>query len=92
MASLNRRVGPPEAILQFWAGAVGANTDLTYRSLCARAVVVGNAAGSLVLVDGDGSAVTFTAAEIIAQNYIIRGQWKQATAAGSAAHTLTAWW
>ena len=94
MAGLNRRSGPPERTIQYWVGAVGANQSLveTTAGLAARAVVVGVVAGSLVLVDISGTSRTFTAAEIVAQNNVLRGQWIQATAAGSAAHTLTAWW
>ena len=94
MAGLNRRIGPPEVELHFWTGAVGANQDLVdgYSGLAARAVVVGVAAGDLVLLDILGNPQTYIAAEITALGNIIRGQWVEATAAGSAAHTLIAWW
>ena len=96
MAHLNTRIGPPELELHFWTGAVGANQSLVGTEdsdgLACRAVIVGNAAGSLVLVDISNSVQTYTAAEIAAAGNVIRGQWIQATAAGSAAHTLIAWW
>jgi hypothetical protein len=96
MAHLNTRIDAPHTAINIWVGAVGANTSLvgtgSDTGLAARAVVVGVAAGSLVLVDIYGNVRTVTVADIIAQNYIIRGQWVQVTAAGSAAHTLTIWW
>lgn len=96
MAHLNRRIGPPELELHFWTGAVGANQSLVGTGdsvgLACRAVMVGNAAGALVLVDITNTARTYSAAEIAAAGNIIRGNWIQATAAGSAAHTLIAWW
>lgn len=94
MTTLNRRLGTPERELHFWTGAAGANQSLidAVSGLAARAVVVGNAGGNLVLVDIHGTARTYTPAEILAVNSIIRGQWVQATAAGSVAHTLVAWW
>lgn len=94
MAFLNRRIGPPEYELHFWTGAVGGNQSLidVVSGFAARAVVVGAVAGNLVLVDVHGAARTYTPAEIVACNGVIRGQWVQATAAGSAAHTLVAWW
>lgn len=94
MAFLNRRVGPPEVELHFWTGAVGGDQSLidVVSGLAARAVIVGVVAGNLVLVDVHGTTRTYTPAKIVACGGIIRGDWAQATAAGSAAHTLIAWW
>ena len=93
MATLNRRLGPPEVEAAVWTGGVGVNTSLVdgNSGLSARAVVV-STPGTLVLVDIYGTVRTFTAAEITALGNIIRGQWVQVTAAGSTAHTLIVWW
>lgn len=95
MAASNLALGAPDVTLEFWAGAVGGNQSLLHpweQNLCARAVVVGNPAGNLLLVDIYGTTHTFSAAHIIASGSILRGQWTQATAAGSASTDLIAWW
>jgi len=92
MACMNNRVGPPQRTNQYWLLAVGATTSLVDADtgLCARAVIVG-ALGTLVMVDIYGATRTFTAADIIAANYIIRGQWTSIVNT-STAFTLTVWW
>jgi len=94
MACLNRRSGPPEQVTEIWTGAVpGANTSLveTYSHMAARAVVV-TVLGDLTLLDIGGTTHTFSAADMVAAGYILRGQWIQANVAGATAHTLKIWW
>lgn len=93
MARMNNKMGPPVKIAKYWTGAVGVNQSLVDAVIgeCARAVVVG-IPGILLLVDLDGTTHTFTAADVVAHNNVLRGQWTQATAAGSTATDIWAWW
>ena len=82
---------------QFWAAAVGDDPlDLTtqFPGTPARWIVVGvvPAAGTLVLTQQQGAAVTFTAAQILAMGQVLDGQWTGVTASGSTCYQLAVGW
>jgi hypothetical protein len=79
---------------QFWASAVGTDLDLTtqFPGTPARRIVVGNAAGTLVLTQHQGAPVTFTAAQILAMGQVLDGQWTGVTASGSTCYQLAVGW
>jgi hypothetical protein len=81
--------------LVIWPTTPGADTDLddgTGGGLVARQIVVGNAAGALVLKNLAGQTVTMNQALIYAQNCVLDGQWTQIVASGSAAYNLLVKW
>lgn len=92
MAVLNRRLGTPEETVTVWNGAVGATTSLisTTDGRAARMIVVG-VAGTLDLVDINNAAISYTAAEVVAHNFTIRGNWTSVVNT-STAHTLKVYW
>lgn len=96
-AFINDRLDVPEQVVDYWAGAVGANVDLRTGTLggwAARAILIGTlpVAGTLVLTDISGNVITYNVAKIQNLNYLIRGNWIAITAAGSTAYDLQAWW
>ena len=92
MAAINTRLGTPVDPTTVWSGAVGATTSLvdSASGLCARMIVVG-VNGTLDLVDENGQAVSYTAAEVAAHNFAIRGNWTSVVNT-STAHTLKVYW
>jgi hypothetical protein len=94
MSYINTRLGTFEKTSALWVGAVGANTSLVdaVTGYCARAIIVGVNAGSLVVTEAGGVARTYSTADIIAQQGFLRGNFEALVAAGSASHTLTVGW
>lgn len=86
---VNRDTGTPIVWTKYWSGAVGANTQVsdTVSGLSARIIVVGTL-GSLVVENSMGTTITYTAADILAQQYMLRGQFSRIVAAGSTAFDL----
>jgi hypothetical protein len=86
----------PKGWAQFWAAEVGSALDLTtqFPGTPARRIVVGMvpAAGTLVLTQQQGAAVTFTAAQILAMGQVLDGQWTGVTASGSTCYQLAVGW
>jgi hypothetical protein len=96
MARPNLSLVTPVIWAPIWTGAVGVNASLVNAyDVCARVVCVGvYAAGcTLVLRDIANNDIVWSYQDIVNQNGYIRGQWIQATQAGSAgAHTLKVGW
>jgi hypothetical protein len=86
----------PKGWTQFWTAEVGTALDLTtqFPGTPARRIVVGvvPAEGTLVLTQQQGTAVTFTAAQILAMGQVLDGQWTGVTASGSTCYQLAVGW
>jgi hypothetical protein len=86
----------PIAWRAYWPIAVGQDVSLVgvsgMHGACARVINVANVAGSLVLVQDDGTSITFTATHINNANGVLLGRWKSITASGSAAFNLLVGW
>ena len=93
MSFINRRTGVFERTAKVWAGAVGANTSLVdpVTGECARAIIVATG-GNLVVLEAGAVARTYTAADIVAAQGFLRGNFEQVTAVGSTAFDLTVGW
>lgn len=93
MSYVNRNTGTFDRTEKVWAGVVGADANLIdgVTGLCARAILVASG-GILVVTEAGGLARTYTAADIIAAQGFLRGNFEGVTAAGSTAFNLTVGW
>jgi len=93
MSYINSDLGTFSQTVKLWDGAVGANTTLVNPTSgkCARAIIVA-VGGILNVTEAGGVARTYSAADILAAQGFLRGNFVSLVAAASTAHTLTVGW